>query len=312
MTDLSLVVTAHDETSVSGPTMRSADLAVEAARSAGITVQTIICLDRATDSTMSYFRQARFDHWERWEFDEGDLGRVRNAIMPHTDGRLTAFLDADDLFSENWLVEAVRALDDAAARGERALAHPELSMVFDGVRLMWVNLPDDSPPVHPLLPLRAALLRLALHGSARGAPRDPLRQPRRGQRALLPGLPVHDRDPRRWLAASRRAGHDHLQEAQRLLAFRHPRAPVAGPSYGRCRAWRWNGCAAWAGPSAVGDAPLWCARPRPPDRRTPCQRTSSSPEVPGSSAGTWPTTWPRTGATRSRCSTTSPWVTAST
>ena len=149
MTDLSLVVTAHDETSVSGPTMRSADLAVEAARSAGITVQTIICLDRATDSTMSYFRQARFDHWERWEFDEGDLGRVRNAIMPHTDGRLTAFLDADDLFSENWLVEAVRALDDAAARGERALAHPELSMVFDGVRLMWVNLPDDSPLFTP-------------------------------------------------------------------------------------------------------------------------------------------------------------------
>ena len=38
-TDLSLVVTAHDETLVSGPTIASADLAVAAARAAGYTVR---------------------------------------------------------------------------------------------------------------------------------------------------------------------------------------------------------------------------------------------------------------------------------
>src|SRR4029079_18513397 len=100
-TDLTLVVTAHDETTVCGPTMKSADLAVAAARAAGLTVQTVIGLDRATDATTAYFFQSRFDHWERWEYDEGDLGRVRNALLPRTDGRLIAFLDADDLFSEN-------------------------------------------------------------------------------------------------------------------------------------------------------------------------------------------------------------------
>ena len=149
MTDLTLVVTAHDETTVSGPTMRSADLAVAAARAAGLTVQTVIGLDAATDATAAYFRNPRFDHWERWEYDEGDLGRVRNAMVPRTDGRLVAFLDADDLFSENWLVEAVRALDAAADRGERAIAHPELNMVFDGTRLVTVNIPDDSPLFTP-------------------------------------------------------------------------------------------------------------------------------------------------------------------
>lgn len=148
-TDLSLIVTAHDETSVCGPTMRSADLAVAAARDAGITVQAIVALDRATDSTTSYFRQSRFDHWERWEYDEGDLGRVRNAIVPRAVGRLIAFLDAADLFSENWLVEAVRALDAGAARGERTIAHPELNVVFDGVRSVRVNLPADSPLFSP-------------------------------------------------------------------------------------------------------------------------------------------------------------------
>ena len=44
-TDLTLVVTAHDETAVSGPTMTSADRAVAAAREAGITVQTLLVLD---------------------------------------------------------------------------------------------------------------------------------------------------------------------------------------------------------------------------------------------------------------------------
>jgi hypothetical protein len=148
-TDLTLVVTAHDETTVCGPTMRSADLAVAAARAAGLTVQTVVGLDRATDATTAYFRQSRFDHWERWEYDEGDLGRVRNALLPRTDGRLVAFLDADDLFSENWLVEAVRVLDAAGQRGERAIAHPEVNMVFDGGRSMWVNIPDDSPLFTP-------------------------------------------------------------------------------------------------------------------------------------------------------------------
>lgn len=148
-TDLTLIVTAHDETSVCGPTMRSADLAVAAARDAGFTVQTVIGLDRATDATASYFRQSRFDHWERWEYDEGDLGRVRNAMLPRTDGRLIAFLDADDLFSENWLVDAIGVLDAAAERGDRAIAHPELNMVFDGSRSMWLNLPDDSPLFTP-------------------------------------------------------------------------------------------------------------------------------------------------------------------
>jgi hypothetical protein len=41
VTDLTLIVTAHNETVVSGPTVESADLAVAAARDAGYTVQTM-------------------------------------------------------------------------------------------------------------------------------------------------------------------------------------------------------------------------------------------------------------------------------
>lgn len=176
MTDLTLVLTAHDETTVSGPTMRSADLAVAEARLRGFTVQTIIALDKATDETTAYFSQPRFDHWERRVLHEGDLGRVRNALLPDTDGDLIAFLDADDLFSENWLAEGIAAIRSGQERGgvhrppgtERALrpqprGHPQHRPGFAAV--------------HALLLLRAQLLRLAVHGAPRGARGGPLRAP---------------------------------------------------------------------------------------------------------------------------------------
>jgi hypothetical protein len=149
--DLTLVVTAHDETLLCGPTMRSGDLAVAEARARGYTVETIVALDNATPATNDYFHQPRFDHWERWEVHEGDLGRARNAIVPQTKGRYIAFLDADDLFSENWLAEGIAALDAAAQREERAIAHPELNVVFDGHKAVRQNVDSSSPLFSPHL-----------------------------------------------------------------------------------------------------------------------------------------------------------------
>jgi len=148
-TDLTLIVTAHDETLVSGPTIESADVAVEAARAAGYTVQTIIALDRATQQTTDYFHQPDFDNWERWVMDEGDLGRVRNALIPRTAGRFIAFLDADDLFSENWLADGLAVLSAAEERSERVIVHPEVNIVFDGGNWLLQNVDQDSPLFTP-------------------------------------------------------------------------------------------------------------------------------------------------------------------
>lgn len=149
MTDLTLIVTAHDETAVAGPTMRSADLAVEAAVAIGYTVQRIIALDAPTDATTEYFHQPRFDHWERRTLHERDLGRVRNALLPDTDGELIAFLDADDLFSENWLAEGITAVKEGQARGENLIAHPELNVLFDRNLAVSRNQDQDSPLFTP-------------------------------------------------------------------------------------------------------------------------------------------------------------------
>ncbi|MBO0844807.1 MAG: glycosyltransferase family 2 protein [Nocardioides sp.] len=149
MTDLTLIVTAHDETVVAGPTMRSADLAVDAAREQGFLVQPIIALDAATEETTAYFGQPRFDHWERRVLHEGDLGRVRNALIPDTDGDYIAFLDSDDLFSQNWLAEALATVRAGESHGERLIAHPELSVLFDRNRAVSRNVDQDSPLFTP-------------------------------------------------------------------------------------------------------------------------------------------------------------------
>jgi Glycosyl transferase family 2 len=147
--DLTLIVTAHNETLVSGPTMASADLAVAAAREAGYTVQTVVALDRATEATTEYFQQPEFEQWEKWEMNEGDLGRVRNALVPLTSGRYIAYLDADDLFSENWLAKGMDRLEAARERGERAIGHPEVIATFDGAVGVHPSVEQRSPLFTP-------------------------------------------------------------------------------------------------------------------------------------------------------------------
>lgn len=147
--DLTLVVTAHDETAVCGPTLASADRAVAAARDAGLTVQAVICLSAPTDRTRAYFEQDRFDHWERRVLEEADAGRAYGTLVPRTEGRHLAFLDAGDLLSRNWLVAGVRELEAAAERQVRAIAHPELTVVFDGQRDVILNVGQRSPLFTP-------------------------------------------------------------------------------------------------------------------------------------------------------------------
>lgn len=142
--DLSVILTAHDETLVCGPTVTSADSAIRAAQDAGITVERIIALDRPTLAAKQWFSQHALADWSCLEFDEGDLGRVRNAVLPHSRGKFVAFLDADDLFSENWLRDGVMMLRDAATAGKRAIAHPELNWLFDGAHSVYLKPAQDE------------------------------------------------------------------------------------------------------------------------------------------------------------------------
>lgn len=148
-TDLSIIVTAHSESVVSGPTMRAADLAIARARAAGFRVQPVIALDKATPVCRSYFQQPAFDHWTRWDVEQGDLGRARNEVIGRCDGENIAFLDADDLFSENWLEKGLQLIQAGAQIGESRIAHPELNWLFDGESSVYVKIDQDDPLFSP-------------------------------------------------------------------------------------------------------------------------------------------------------------------
>ena len=246
-TDLTLViVTAHNETAVCGPTMRPADLAVEAARARGLRVQTDIGLDARPRPPTPTSTSPRFDHWERRTLHEGDLGRVRNALVPECEGRYLAFLDADDLFSENWLAEGVAALDAAAERGEHAIAHPELNVIFDGRGRSAQHRPGLAA-VHAALPLLPALLRLAVHGAARST-----REIAYVTRDVPNGLSFQDfQFTIERLAAGwrHRGGKDTIIFKRRRDFSLSPRATRASRSCAPCRRWRSTRSATWAPPA---------------------------------------------------------------
>ncbi|MBN1637153.1 MAG: glycosyltransferase family 2 protein [Deltaproteobacteria bacterium] len=137
--DITVIVTAHDETVVSGPTMRSAESAIIAAEARGFGVERLIAMDGPTAECRDYFSQTKFYKWKMIEYDFCDPYRTRNASVEAARGRWIAFLDADDLFSENWLMLGGERMAQAEKDGEKAIVHPEINWIFDGAHSVSVK-----------------------------------------------------------------------------------------------------------------------------------------------------------------------------
>jgi len=147
--DLTLAMTAHAETVVAGPTILSAEAALAPLKGAGYRVERLIGLDTPSDACRAYLQQLRFDQWTKTEFEFADQGKTRNALAERAKGHWIAFLDGDDLFSENWLIEAVRMLEAAETRGERTIVHPELMWQFDAAASVLNRPAQDDPFFSP-------------------------------------------------------------------------------------------------------------------------------------------------------------------
>jgi hypothetical protein len=78
--------------------------------------------------------------------DGGDPALSRNRAVSVSEGLFVSFLDADDLWSENWLVEAHRF----CVRSPRpVIAHSECNVAFGREPVLWLHADSESPDFEP-------------------------------------------------------------------------------------------------------------------------------------------------------------------
>lgn len=139
--DITVVITAHREGLIAAQSARSAEAAVTEAAERGLRCETLVVLDRADAMTADVLRGAFGERARFLASDEGDPGGARNCGVAAATGCSVAFLDADDLWSRNWLVEAHAR---AEARPD-AVFHSACNLVFGHKRLLWWHSDSESP-----------------------------------------------------------------------------------------------------------------------------------------------------------------------
>lgn len=139
-TDISVIITAHREGLLAGVSARSALAAVTHARANGLTCEFVVVLDNANVETGSILRHALSHESALFiESNHGDPGLSRNHGVDVASGRNCAFLDADDLWSENWL----SASADMNKRRPDAILHSACIVDFGNNRGVWWH-PDSE------------------------------------------------------------------------------------------------------------------------------------------------------------------------
>jgi|FEC22Drversion2_1045045.scaffolds.fasta_scaffold00233_55 glycosyltransferase involved in cell wall biosynthesis len=145
MPDITVVLTAHREGVLAGPTARSACAAIEHARSSrGLSIEVIVVLDRPTRDTRQVLEHGLSRLQEVpirvLEVETGDPGQSRNIGIAEAAGSCSTFLDGDDLWSQNWLSAAWDLIE---ARPD-AVAQSMCNVVFGEYTALWWHVDSES------------------------------------------------------------------------------------------------------------------------------------------------------------------------
>jgi glycosyltransferase involved in cell wall biosynthesis len=146
MSDITAILTAHREGALAGPSIRSLSDAVAAARAEGIDVEVGIALDAPDGTTRLMVADLPARGWWVEEYGFKDQGKARNAAVSRSRGRYVAFLDGDDLWSENWLVQAYALAETDPGR---IIAHPEVDWFFENSDNLFFHLDQTDPLFDP-------------------------------------------------------------------------------------------------------------------------------------------------------------------
>jgi len=139
--DITAIITAHREGIISALSLHSLHRTVVVAREQGASVQTLAVLDRPNAATLDVFQERGGIIDAVHVVDFGDQGLARNHAIEQAIGEHVAFLDGDDLWSENWLADA---WDFSRRQSKPVIAHPEFNWFFDGNNNIFVHTDQES------------------------------------------------------------------------------------------------------------------------------------------------------------------------
>lgn len=143
--DITVVITAHREGLIAAQSARSAEAAIAEAAAQGLVCETLVVLDRADATTADVLHAALGPRARYLATDEGDPGLARNRGVAAAAGRTVAFLDADDLWSCNWLAAGHAQI---MARPD-SVAHSACNLVFGRKRLLWWHTDSETALIDP-------------------------------------------------------------------------------------------------------------------------------------------------------------------
>ncbi len=135
------------------PTMRGLERAIAHAASAGVSTHVMVVRDRAdretvdeVDRLVGFGTVGSAVEVTVLDVDHGDLGLARNAGIAATTAPLVCVLDADNLPSANWLLQAAHALQGAA---EPSIVHPQRLVTFGDRLDVCPYEPSDAAGFRP-------------------------------------------------------------------------------------------------------------------------------------------------------------------
>lgn len=139
---LSIVVTAHHEGPLVKNTIESLLSAVKEIKKIGMQYELLVNIDKGNMETRACIEQyAKQTEIKIFSTEYGDPGLARNSIIRKTKGEFIAVIDADDVVTPNWFIEAMKRI---RAEDGLVLVHPEVEVRFNKEKIFSIDIRKDS------------------------------------------------------------------------------------------------------------------------------------------------------------------------